>query len=258
MNYKMILYSVLLCAQIPNSIDATPLKKIASVLSGMALAFVGHRFCEYSSVYCHEAAHSIVNRLFTGDPIDFYISEPFRGPLNMLFPFGGRSYPKTDISNKRIPYGLVVLAGPVAGLTTMQIQYDALSFFECRLKGTHYDHNFLPMHFLKGLYDFAKGGHSDAGYIEDTFIEGTLKTAISTLKYLRCTFFVANALDGLLPFGNNREPGFGASIGDGQKLWAKILNRSNSEFPILSEHLLKTTAGIMLAPVILGLLHRYT
>lgn len=228
------------------SSTTSPLKKAGTLAVGTILAVAGHFVGEYMSTTCHEFGHAGAYKLITGRPGEITLE---KGP-HFLMPYKGSCFMRGLYGLKSTSQMAVTAAGPLAGIGATAAQLYVLHAVENKLapqKPLEPAQQLPLIGYFKELYQETYAATTT--YLQDgkapDFEASPLLIACKMLKFLRYSRIIGESLYGFLPIAT--PPG----VGDGQKMWALLLNR-DEHHTLLTKHLFAATSIIMLSPIILG------
>lgn len=231
------------------SVDANAsFKKIGAVATGATLAFSCHYLCEYMSTGCHELGHAGAYKLFTGKSSQIHLHKKF----NPLAPWSGQTMMPDYSSLSKMRQGTTIAAGPLVGIGSTITQIHILNALEKKYitQNPPATHESVSIRgYFKNLYDEAY--HTTTAFLSgekfpDSF-EDPLLIASKLLKFLRYSRIVGECLYGFAPIGVPE------GVGDGQRLWSLLINRSDDgPYFTLTNRLTTITGVIMLSPILLG------
>lgn len=220
------------------------LKKVGGITSGAGLALAGHFLCEYMSTALHEHAHATMTSVFTGKSSQVTMIRE----SNPLIPWVGNAKLTDYDDQSRSKQAAITAAGPLMGICSTFAQLYLLKRIEnSYIEASDKEQSLSPLAYFKKLYQgsyaFTVGllqGKKLSTVGEDPFLVG-----ISLLRFLRYSRIIGELVYGFTPTGIPEAPG------DGQKLWALLLNRGEN-YPVVTNRLELLIGGIMIAPIFLG------
>lgn len=207
---------------------------LGSYAKGIALSYIGYLTLDYAAALCHEYGHALVLKALTGDTINIEILPSLNGAFGLT---KTSSDLRTLTRTKRIMF---FAAGPVVGIISTLLFYRLINFFDDNNDPT-------PIHFIKRVMTEMKNGTPCSSKIK-----GMARLCIDMIKVMGFGRIIMESTYGFVPIGtvHSESNPSNTPLGDGQRIWAELLNRNEQNYPCISRKLLYLGA---LVPAFLGL-----